>query len=648
MRNGRVSREKLIKNHLVPLCAMVLVLAAGLDAGDHEEYAARSIPSKLLKDEGAVYRLIETDLEVEDDHRATIRQTMVVTILSKDDRDEGEIVVFYDKLKELADLDGTLYDAEGNKIRSLGKEDVKDYSAISGYTLYEDSRARVAQLYYDRYPYTVEFTYEFRLNGYISWPTWLAQPTPHAVEHSRFVVTLPRDMPLRQWTNRDSVKCTQTADGIFIVYSWTASMMPRIPEEFRRDDFEDLTTVVRIAPAKISFGGFDGDLSSWKTFGEWYGQLCRGRDALPESAVQQVDSVVRGIENPKDKTAALYRYLQSRTRYVSINLGIGGWQPFDATYVHERGYGDCKALSNYMVSVLNRAGVVAYPVLIASGSAEPPLRTGFPSNQFNHAIVCVPFPSDTTWLECTSQSMPFGRLGETTEDRDALMVTPSGGVILHVPASTPGQNFQHRMGFVTLTSSGTADVRVMTHLGGDQADRIRLALFEAPPMEREKWISADVGIPNIKVVSYATEGLETKEDIVSLSMRLSLPRYGSTSGERIFFNPNLMQRQTYVPPERSQKLSPVRFRYPFIDSDSIVYRIPRGYACEALPSPANLAPSFGSFQSNVRCIGDTVLVFTRELEITKVLIPPEMYTEYRSFFASAVKADRSQVVLVRK
>ncbi len=641
-RNGGLSR------HFITVCALILLNPTGLIAGDREEYAVTRIQPDLLRDEGAVYRLHEIDFQVMDDHRATERVTDVITVLKKEDRDEGELVVYYDRLADLTDLDGALYDSTGKEIRSLGKQDIQDYSAISSYTLYEDSRVRVAQLYHDQYPYTVEFTYEITFDGYVGWPTWYAQPSRHSVEESRFVVALPKKMTLRQWTNKDSLKCTQTTEGNRTTYRWTATLLPRIAEEFRRDDYEDLTTVIRIAPTRVTLEDISGDFSSWKSFGQWYGRLCERRDVLPESATQQVDSIVRNIENAKDRAATLYTYLQSRTRYVSINLGIGGWQPFDATYVHERGYGDCKALSNYMVSLLSRAGVVAYPVLIANGPAEPPLRTEFPSNQFNHAIVCVPLPADTVWLECTSQSMPFGRVGETNENRDALMVTPSGGVIVHIPASTSHQNFQRRVALVMLAGSGTADARITTVVGGDQEDRVRLALFEAPPMEREKWITNEVGIANMRLVNYSTDGLDTKEDVVSVSLQLLLPRYGSAPGERIFFNPNLMDRQTFVPPERSRKLSPVRFRYPFLDTDSIVYRIPQGYRCEALPSPTKLASSFGMFQSRATCVGDTTIVFTRALEITTSEIPPTLYPEYRSFFEGVVKADRSQVVLVQK
>ena len=89
--------------------------------------------------------------------------------------------------------------------------------------------------------------------------------------------------------------------------------------------------------------------------------------------------------------------MQNKTRYVSIQLGIGGYQPFEASVVDKTGYGDCKALSNYMLSMLETIGIKGHYALIMAGQNSPELEEDFPSSQFNHAIVAVPNGADTLW-----------------------------------------------------------------------------------------------------------------------------------------------------------------------------------------------------------------------------------------------------------
>jgi len=135
---------------------------------------------------------------------------------------------------------------------------------------------------------------------------------------------------------------------------------------------------------------------------------------------------------------------------------------------------------------------------------------------------------------------------------------------------------------------------------------------------------------------------------IELIVQLVLPRYANASGSRIFFNPNIEERRTYIPKDIQKRYSPIRFEYPYIDIDTIYYSIPKGYSIEMLPEEVSLESSFGKFISTTKPLGDTSIAYTRYLEIETYSIPAGNYSEYRNFFAGVVKSDRGQVVLVKK
>ena len=77
-------------------------------------------------------------------------------------------------------------------------------------------------------------------------------------------------------------------------------------------------------------------------------------------------------------------------RYVNIKLGIGGLKPLPATFVDQKKYGDCKALSNYMNALLKAVGIKSYYAIINAGANEEPATPSFPGDNFDHIILCVP------------------------------------------------------------------------------------------------------------------------------------------------------------------------------------------------------------------------------------------------------------------
>ena len=643
---------RIIKNKLLIILSILFVLylnSSKVYGNEKNEYDVANIPKGLHVDANAVIRKDVLILDVKGDDESTVTVKYAVTVFNKEGQKKyNHMNVGYDKFREIEDLDGAIYDASGEKIRSLESEDVKDYSEISGFSIFEDSRVKKAELFYDKFPYTVEFTYKILNYGFVDFPDWIVQPGEESVELSHLEVIVPDNYKLRYWCNRDSVKPEITKDRDEITYLWESRNLPEQSDDILANDYEDYSTVVLLAPSAFEIDDYKGDASSWKSFGYWTYELAKGADVLPEQAVHKVHSLISPNEDIHEKIKKLYQYLQSTTRYVNVTLGIGGWKPYNAKYVFENGYGDCKALSNYMVALLKEAGIHAYPVFIDAGEKQFRLIKQFPSVQFNHEIVFVPLKKDTVWLECTSTVSPYNQLGAFTENRYGLMFSENGGTLVHTPKTNYKENIQKSFASVRFNSFGNADISYNIKWSGDQEDEVRGNLEYASADDKDTWVGSAIQVPNIVNLHYNLDALGSRLPKISLSASLISEKYASVNGDRIFFKPSLIHRHTYIPIRNPERISPVLLSYPYLDIDSVYYQIPEGYNVEAVPNSVNLNTSFGTFISKTIVTGDSAVIFHREIEMRKYSIPAKNYDEYRSFWSDVVKADRESVVLVKK
>lgn len=624
-----------------------IILSYPLNIKDNV-FDVRKIPVELLKSGGAVIRIDNKIFKVDNYKSATLTVKYAVTIFNKEQQKYGRLSIWYDKFRKISELDAVIYDAQGEEIRDLEKADIKDYSDFEKYFEYNDNRTKFIEMYYDKFPYTVEFNYELEYDGYLGWPSWSSRSSLEPVEYTSFKVIAPENYKLGYWCNADSIKPTIKKLDDDIAYLWEQKLLPKLSYDAVGEDLEDISLVVKIAPSDFEIDGHRGKIDSWQSFGLWYYNLYKDRCVLPESAQGEIDEKINSGDDEKEKIRILYKYLQSKTHYVSVQLGIGGWQPFDANYVYINGYGDCKALSNFMVAMLDYAGIKAYPVIINSTDYPDPILTDLPSQQFNHVIVCAPLQKDTIWLECTSNVLSPGVIGSENENRYALMVTPEGGTLIKTPSSKAVENLQIKKISVSLTHTGKAYASINIKYSGDQYDAVIYLAKQSTPAEKENYIKRMFEVPDISLKNLKLSFTEDENPTVNLNMDISLSKYGTVMGKRIFLNPNLMERRKIIPKDVEKRLSPVKFKYPYMDVDSIYYVLPENFVVETLPKETNLKSSFGSFISKVIQHTGNSILYIRELKIDEYSIAAEKYNEYKKFFSEVVNADKQSVVLINK
>ena len=89
---------------------------------------------------------------------------------------------------------------------------------------------------------------------------------------------------------------------------------------------------ILLAPKYFELDKYPGDLTSWKNFGVWYNLLLNGVDTLPDQRKHFYQDMVKNDKTDEEKEKVLYSYLQNNFRYVSIQLGIGGFKPLGADF----------------------------------------------------------------------------------------------------------------------------------------------------------------------------------------------------------------------------------------------------------------------------------------------------------------------------
>ncbi|WP_412060919.1 DUF3857 domain-containing protein [Rubrivirga sp. IMCC45206] len=632
----------------------VLLLAALTASASAQEWAVT--PAVRLAADGApvVVRHYATEYEVDGPGRATTRVRLVATALDAAGREAvAELGVVHGGFRRLRRFEGTLYDADGTEVRRLGRRDAEDRALGS---IYEDLKVRRAALYGDRLPFTVEWTYEIEHDGVLGWPTWRPQRSGWPVEEALFTLTVPTGTPVRTLARDVVPPSERLGDRGRDARTWRIVGLTRAQiEEWGPPGWEQLPEL-RLGTDRFEIGGAQGRLDSWSAFGAWYDGLGADRQALPPGALAEVRRIVEGATTDAERARRLYRHLQATTRYVSIQLGLGGWQPFDAAYVFERRYGDCKALTNYMLAMLEAVGIAADPVLIEAGVEGSDLAEAFPQNAFNHVILRVPLPEyrvptiapdGAVWLECTSPYAAFGHLGSFTENRPGLLIDGANSRIVRTPVSTPETNWTRLDADVVVDARGsaTADLRWTLH-GEPRTDAVA-ALAEATEVDRAATLRALAGIASADLGAVDVSAVAARPDTLELSAQLAVPGLARRAGTRLLVGLTPFAGAVAVPPAVDTRRQPVRLGAAYARRDSVRIALPDGYAVDGDLPPVEVVGVVGRYALRAAADGDAIVV-VRELVVDAPDQPAEAYGEVRAFFLAVAEADGMRAIARRE
>jgi hypothetical protein len=628
-------------------CVLIFLFANAVVSRAGDDYSILSLPKELMKNANCVKRMESITYELRNPGEAVMVKRYAITVLNENGDRQAAFNESYDQFHEIRDIEGALFDMFGKQIKKVKGKEIMDLTGNDGSSLIDDNRQKFFSFYHRVYPYTVEYSFEYRMDGVFYIPTWAPREAEGmAVQESRMTMIFPKDYSIRYRSFNYTGNPVNAVLEDKQTLSWEVKNLGAFQSEYAAPTWYEFNPVVFFGPTDFEIEKYKGRMSDWREFGKFIYQLNEGRDVLPDNVKQEVHKLVDGVSDIKQKIAILYNYLQHNTRYISIQLGIGGWRPLDAKFVASKAYGDCKALSNYMYSLLKEAGISSKYTLINAGANAFQVIEDFTSAQFNHVILCVPLQKDSVWLECTSKTLQPGYLSGFTSDRYGLMIDQTGGQLVRTPKYGMLQNIEDRKVDALLSSDGTLKVKSRTRYGGIQQDELQSIINALSKDKVKEYLQAQLDFATYDISSF-----DYKEDRSSLpaieeALDISVSNYATITGRRIFIVPNVMTRSYRKLNADSTRKLDIVFRVEYQDIDTVQIELPAGYKPESLPTDISIKNKYGEYHCTVVLKDNKLVYYRNRTQFSGRYLPTE-YAAIAKFYDDIYKADRNKVVLVK-
>ena len=612
------------------------------------DYSALTIPDSLKENANAVVRLNQIDIVIASQRSMNIKAKRVVSVLNENGFNAVEAFENYDKSNPVKNIVATVYDAFGKEIKKIKRSDFRDVSAVSGSTLFSESRYIYLDYTPIQYPFTIVFESEIETSNTAFIPQWMPlRDYGVSVEKSILNISYPSNLGFKykefNFSNFNVKKIQETTNGI----SFVATKIVAQKDESASPSVTYLFPRVMMGLELFHLEGVDGVAKSWTEFGKWYNEkILPGTNELPEATKAKMKSLVGAETDPIKKAQIIYKYVQEKSRYVNISIGIGGWKPMLASDVDRLGYGDCKALSNYTKALLNAVDVPSYNTILYGNPRKRDIENDFVSMQGNHMILAIPNKDKYVFLECTSQVDPFGYQGTFTDDRNVLVIKPEGGEIVRTKIYEDTGNLQTSKGAYSITENGDFLGKIGIVSEGSQYNQKfhndKLSPTEIDAFYKEYWST----INNLKIKKITFKN-DTDKISFTENAEITAVNYGNVSANKMMFAVNAFNPLTQGVKRIRNRKNPMEIQRGSVDVDEIEIALPTNFSIEFLPSNVEINGKFGEYKTEIIKKDNATIIYKRKFFLKKGLYTNKEYDEFRLFMEQISRNDNAKIILTK-
>ena len=421
-----------------------------------------------------------------------------------------------------------------------------------------------------------------------------------------------------------------------VVHIWKYNEMPALTLE------EGMPHVNDIVPRL-----YYTSIESWDSVYTWYKELAKGRYTPDADIEEKVQQLTENLATEEAKIRAIYQFVATNIRYVGIELGQSAYQPTPASEVFQMQYGDCKDKTTLLISMLDLAGIKAYPVLIGLAPHER-VETTLPSlSQFNHMIAAVPTGPDTyIWLDPTSTTCSYADLPYNAQGRTGFLISDTRGEFVETPIFPSRSNRLVSTTELTLDNEGSVQGTLSIQANGQYALDTRWAYRQIHPAVRKNTLAAELSqqFPGIQIMWHEISDLGDLNVPITINLGFRVENYGTWVGNDMLLPLPIDEfadyAQTFANEQRTYSLD---FGYPMEVEKKIHIQIPKEWTV-TLPEDIHYTIEVAELIRQYRRVED-VITYQLMFTLKDRILPADAYSAARSIFTSLASEDGSHVLL---
>jgi Domain of Unknown Function with PDB structure (DUF3857)/Transglutaminase-like superfamily len=636
---------------------------AGDSAPDWLRAAAQEKLPDYDKDTVAVIVLDETQTTVQPNGEIDTRYRQAIRLLRPEARrDYSSLDVPFDKETKISYMKAWTIEANGHQM-AVGDKDVIEHGMFESLDYeYTDVRLKTLDFPEANPGNVVGFEFVQRHRPYVFEDDWGFQ-NEVPVKTARLILQIPAGWEFTtNWFNHPEQKPVASGSNQYV---WEVDDVPAMEIEPDMPAWRSLAGWVGLKYFPKDPAMRARTTGSWNDLALWYDGLTQSSRIASPEIKQKVAELTSGLSDPLSKIRAITEFMQRSIRYYAIEVGIGGYQPHPAAEVFAHQFGDCKDKATLLSSMLHEIGIDSYYVLVDSDRGV--VRPGYPSMNFDHVILAMRLPDtvSTTALyafvndpklgpllifDPTEEHTPLGYLPWQLQDSDALIVSPDGGEMVHLPLLPPATNRLLRVAKFDLTASGDLAGEVQQVEWGGPAAAQREEFLGAPPSKRADIFEHFLGgfLNNFLFLGGSLGNLGKDDESLSLDYKFLSRGYANASGDLLILRPDVVGNEDIgllnLFTQHKARKYPVEFEEAMRQDDVFDITLPPGYALDGLPQPVQASCDYATYHSEIK-VSDGVLHYKRTFEVKDVIVPVDRLPEIRAFLEQVAADQQSSAVL---